>query len=643
MAYKPEGPPAVGGGRNPGKAASIAPLGIGLAPKPRKPKKQPKSKKPRGKRGGGAGDLASLLNAIYGPQQNFLSSSISAQQGAATQQAELARARAEAYAKWYGEHVPQQIQGIYGEAAGQTADFAKGFSDGMKITQDQTAAEKNAIIAQSGAPAEAQIHPTSDASDVLYGIGGYMPASTLSKQGAAFASAAAIMPGAIRAEGGRDAAKILADAEESISKLEAELAKLLSKKAETGLKLSESRRAERVKILLERERARQRRAEKLLDARIDAAADARAAAIDARKPNTEIFGSDKAGRYILDLKTGKIQMLTPPIASASSSGGSRGGGGGSKGKGKGYTEWSTSAGIVRVFPNGKTKLLVPAGGGAGPGGAVKLSAKDKATAVSAARAGIRNGMTWEELVRDSAEWPIDQGAALRLAAREYGGVVNNGRFVYTKGGLLRLGKSGSLGFNFVRAVAIAAGFKPTGKSNLPQFIAHILANQGKGSAVPSGGGQNAAATASYGFTRGGLAAPLPGRGEAGSWGYADPEGQDGRHMAIDWFAGAGTTVVVPEGGVVIEARYDPRASGQIFGGTVKVRTPDGRVWVFRHTNPAKGVRVGMRVAPGAAVGLVAPWSGSTHSHIELWKSEGGGYHAANMLNPLTFLYGDRSA
>jgi hypothetical protein len=80
----------------------------------------------------------------------------------------------------------------------------------------------------------------------------------------------------------------------------------------------------------------------------------------------------------------------------------------------------------------------------------------------------------------------------------------------------------------------------------------------------------------------------------------------------------------------------------VFGGTVKVRTPDGRVWVFRHTNPAKGIRQGMKVPAGFAVGLVAPWTGSTHSHVELWKSEGGGYHAANMLNPLTFLYGDRS-
>ena len=161
------------------------------------------------------------------------------------------------------------------------------------------------------------------------------------------------------------------------------------------------------------------------------------------------------------------------------------------------------------------------------------------------------------------------------------------------------------------------------------------AGAARGGRVPAG------LTASYGFTRGGLAAPLPGRGQAGSWGYADPEGQDGRHMAIDWFAPADTSVVVPEGGVVIEARYDPRTSGQIFGGTVKVRTRDGRVWVFRHTNPAHGIRAGMSVAGGTPIGLVAPWTGSTHSHVELWRTEGGGYHAANMINPLTYLYGNR--
>jgi len=257
MAYKPEGPPARGGGRNPGKPASI----INYGPMSRKPpKRKPKPKpRPLGKPSGpdnapdiGRRDpLTELLDSIYGPQQGYLTSQIDSERAAAAQQAQLARAKAEAYAKYFGSHVPGQIQGIYSNAAGQTADFAKGFSDGMKIAQDQTAAEKNAIIGLSGAPAEAQINPTSDASDVLYGIGGFMPASSLAKQGAAFASAAAIMPGAIAAEGGRNAAKIMASAEENIAKLEQELVKLETKKAETGLKLSESRRAEKIKLQLE--------------------------------------------------------------------------------------------------------------------------------------------------------------------------------------------------------------------------------------------------------------------------------------------------------------------------------------------------------------------------------------------------------
>lgn len=136
-----------------------------------------------------------------------------------------------------------------------------------------------------------------------------------------------------------------------------------------------------------------------------------------------------------------------------------------------------------------------------------------------------------------------------------------------------------------------------------------------------------------------LPTPRP-RGSGGFGGYS-PEGADGRHAGIDWFARAGTSVRAPTWGRVIEVKRGGGRTGQVYGGVVKILRPNGRVWVFRHVAPA-GVRVGQRVGPGDVIARVAPWSGPTHAHIELWRSRGGGYRFSNMLNPLSVLAGGRA-
>lgn len=121
----------------------------------------------------------------------------------------------------------------------------------------------------------------------------------------------------------------------------------------------------------------------------------------------------------------------------------------------------------------------------------------------------------------------------------------------------------------------------------------------------------------------------------------DPEGapaSDGRryHAGKDWFAPAGTPVLAPLAGVVVEARRDRRKTGQRFGGTVKIEDGRGRVWVFRHVTPF--VTLGERVRRGALVAAVAEWrDGPAHAHIEVWKTLEGGYDFENMLDPMTLL------
>jgi hypothetical protein len=156
--------------------------------------------------------------------------------------------------------------------------------------------------------------------------------------------------------------------------------------------------------------------------------------------------------------------------------------------------------------------------------------------------------------------------------------------------------------------------------------------------VAVAGRQVGAQVATAGQTLGKSVAILPGQAQWGSYGYADPEGQGGHHLAVDWFAKAGTPVRAPQPGRIVRVSPDPspgrKASGQVFGGTVAIRLDDGRLVVMRHISPA-GLRVGTRIPAGAVVGQVKDWSGATHIHLELYRkgSSDREYSAALALNP----------
>jgi len=134
-----------------------------------------------------------------------------------------------------------------------------------------------------------------------------------------------------------------------------------------------------------------------------------------------------------------------------------------------------------------------------------------------------------------------------------------------------------------------------------------------------------------------LATPAGSRSE---FGVADAEGAPAnngtdRHAAKDWFAPGGSAVEAPVAGKVVEAKPSRGNTGQVFGGTVKIQGADGKVWVFRHVDPK--VSVGKRVSAGERVATVTAWrGGSSHAHIEVWKTLSGGYDFENMLDPMKF-------
>lgn len=155
-----------------------------------------------------------------------------------------------------------------------------------------------------------------------------------------------------------------------------------------------------------------------------------------------------------------------------------------------------------------------------------------------------------------------------------------------------------------------------------------------------GGAPDTGAMLNYGNI-GEVARPLPTKLSGSSYGYSDPEGQGGRHLAHDWFAPGNTPLASPVSGTVFRIKPDAsigkKASGQVFGGSVYIRDTNNRVWVFRHVeNPQQYTQAGGKVRAGQRIGATKPWSGSAHAHIELYGPGPYEYSPKRAMNPYDF-------
>lgn len=163
-----------------------------------------------------------------------------------------------------------------------------------------------------------------------------------------------------------------------------------------------------------------------------------------------------------------------------------------------------------------------------------------------------------------------------------------------------------------------------------------------GRATARSGGPVETAMTNYGSMKG-VVRPLPTAMGSGDYGYSDPEGQGGRHLADDWFAPGNTPVAAPVGGTVFRVRPDEipgkAASGglQVFGGSVYIKDNNGRVWVFRHLeNPQKYTQAGKRIVAGQRIGGVKQWGDAPHTHIELYSPGPYQYSSARAMDPNQF-------
>lgn len=121
---------------------------------------------------------------------------IEAQRAAAQREAAQRAAAIQGYSQAAAQMVGgvgQQVQQGYDLASQRQATFAKGFSDAMQQSLGQNANDANALLAKNGSPQQVRSNAAA-AGDAVYGLGGFIPASTLNREGAAFGAAASMLP-----------------------------------------------------------------------------------------------------------------------------------------------------------------------------------------------------------------------------------------------------------------------------------------------------------------------------------------------------------------------------------------------------------------------------------------------------------------
>lgn len=162
------------------------------------------------------------VSSIQELAQTLVEGSVLPQRQAIERERQLAQERAQARAqtlRGFGQAQAEFLEGIaprteqtYQAAAGATSAFGKGFSDGLKMALGESAGEANALLEQQGSPQ--RVEGGEGAADVLYGLGGFIPASTLNREGAAFTAAAQRLPATQIGVSGQQAARALAEGEQ---------------------------------------------------------------------------------------------------------------------------------------------------------------------------------------------------------------------------------------------------------------------------------------------------------------------------------------------------------------------------------------------------------------------------------------------
>jgi hypothetical protein len=131
--------------------------------------------------------------------------------------------------------VAPRVQQTYTNAANADAGYAHGLGSNVQQTIDQQAATQNDFLTKMGTPTAGLEHPA-DVGGTAYGLEGYIPATTLQREGAAFGSAAQMLPGDVLRQGQQQASATIAN-DPNLASLQGALAKIAATQPEVYQRL----------------------------------------------------------------------------------------------------------------------------------------------------------------------------------------------------------------------------------------------------------------------------------------------------------------------------------------------------------------------------------------------------------------------
>lgn len=244
-------------------------------------------------------DIASQVAALQ--QQQSLANNQAAQRA---QQINLAAQAAARYEAGLGD----QTAASFDNAAKAEAGFAQGYSGQLQQTASDAAAQVQAGLASVGAPAGQAPSTTQgmDLANVLYGLGGAIPASALETAGQAAAAAQRQLPAATLGYGQQQASGALGAGATQAATLTPQIANALAQQPtlaaqyliQLGTQNNDAVSARNSQIELA-SLIQNRDATQTTDA------------AKAAKPST--FGSASTGYYSIDPTSGKVTQVTPPV------------------------------------------------------------------------------------------------------------------------------------------------------------------------------------------------------------------------------------------------------------------------------------------------------------------------------------------
>lgn len=161
-----------------------------------------------------AQQIAQWVQATQLPQMQAITDAENASHAQETASATQTQGYYKALAQLLSTLGPE-TQGTYAAASGAQAAFGKGFSDGLANVQTQMQGQSNDALGVAGAPASQAADVTQSiggtgATDALYASGGYIPATDLNREGAAFTAAANMLPASAAGEGAQSIQNLIA-------------------------------------------------------------------------------------------------------------------------------------------------------------------------------------------------------------------------------------------------------------------------------------------------------------------------------------------------------------------------------------------------------------------------------------------------